>query len=275
MNQSDHRTPASIIVVALVLWATLSGAASARTSPDNPCDDPSSSPSPAYSLPAYTTGQTKAMLKRPADVAGLLQNLKVVFDKKLLVQPSFFADSVLLELFDGRGLEWVKPGTADVMNDRIVKPTRIARISSDAPLFRGMKVDVGLNHKCLNRRTDPRDPHATIAPHTYDSGYIRLRFEPIPGLTLGAVRHVFGPNPGYFGVLCNSPTDLSYPTGSAGLADADTFFYNGATFYLQPDGYEDLCKSNPGGALPDEFLITGVLIRLVEEDHTIGLPPVL
>jgi hypothetical protein len=274
MNQRSHRAPASIIVVAVVLWTTLSGAACAQTPPDKPCDDLSSPPPPAYSLPVYTTAQIEAMLKKPVDVTSLLQNLKVVFDEKLLVQASFFADSVLLELFGGHGLEWVKPGTADVMNDRIVKPTRIAHISSEAPVFRGMKVDVGLNHKCLNRRSDPSDPHATIAPHTYDSGYIRLRFEPIPGLTLGAVRHVFGPNPGAFGVLCNAAADLSYPTGPAVLAESDTFFYNGASFYAGADGDEDLCKSNPGGALPDELPITGVLIRLVEEDHTIALPPV-
>jgi hypothetical protein len=215
MNLSNHRTPAWIIVVGLVLWATLSGAASAQTSPDDPCKDPSSSPPPAYSLPAYATGQIEAMLKRPADVTGLLQNLKVVFDEKLLVQPAFFVDSVLLELFDGRTLEWLKPGTTDVMNDRIVKPTRIARISSDAPVFRGMKINVGLNHKCLNGRTDPRDSRATMAPHTYDSGYIRLRFEPIPGLTLGAVRQVFGPNPGHFGALCNAPTGGARPVAQA------------------------------------------------------------
>jgi hypothetical protein len=244
------------------------GAAEMPSKLDDPCRAASSYPSPEYPFPVYSATQIAAMLKPPRDVPDLLWNLRLVFDRKLLVQPRFFEDEVLLRVFNGTAIRWVEPGTPDVAGDWVIKPKRIARITIDRA-FAGMKVDVGVSHRCLDRRPNPADPGITIPPHTYDSGYIRLRFPPFDGFTLGAVRKVFGPNPGSFDVLCKEALPLSYPTNTE--TDSAAFLLNVAEFRPDETGYQELCRSRAGVELPDERLVSAVSIRLIEDDHT--FPP--
>jgi hypothetical protein len=251
------------------------GAVNSSIDPDNPCGEPSSYPPPAYPRLTYTAQQIEAMFIRPDNVTQLLWNLKLVHDRKLLVQPSFFEEAVLLKLFNGTGMKWVKPGTPDVAGDWVIKPTRIARITLGGDVFSGMKVDVGLNHKCLNRRIDPTnqtDQDAYIPPHTYDSGYIRLRFEAIEGFTLGAARRVFGPNPGHFDVFCKEPPPLTYQ--ALREPGSDVFLLNLVQFGADEIGYEEVCRSKSRQELTDEDSVRSVVIRLIEQDYTFPTPKV-
>jgi hypothetical protein len=172
-------------------------AAKSEAGEDDPCGNPLLYPSPAYPLPVYSAQQMAAMVKRPVTVPELLWNLKLVFDRNLLAQPSFFEDQ----------------------------------------------------------------------PHTYDSGYVRLRFDPIEGFTLGTVRKVFGPNPGHFDAFCKEPPPLSYPTG-VDIA-SDTFLLNVAEFGADRSGYVSVCQSKSRQELPDEDLVRTVSIRLMEQDYTV------
>jgi hypothetical protein len=109
-----------------------------------------------------------------------------------------------------------------------------------------------------------------IPAHTYDSGYIRLRTTSMEGFTLGAVRRIFGPNPGRFNWQCKVPLPLSYPTGTQPGSSA--FFLDSAQFAPEETGYDALCEASSAPALPDEVRVGSVSIRLLEDDHTIRLP---
>jgi len=235
---------------------------------DNPCDSPSEPP-PAYKLPTYDARQIKTMLTTPQNVGQLLSNLKVVLDQSLLAQRAFFDDAVLLTTFKGAAVNWVEPGTLDIAFDWVIKPTHKARITLSENTFPEMKVDLGWNHKCLNRRPDPRRPGEYIPPHTYDAGYIRLRFKPIEGFTIGAVRRVFGQTRVSDGFPCEQAPTLSYAGPGAG---ADVFYLNQANFYADATVYQELCRSRGQGDLPDELPITDVWLRLSEQDYSIQEP---
>src|ERR1700730_19217205 len=130
-----------------------------------PCRQPPSLVSPEYPQPAYSTSQIAQMFKRPTGVTDLLVNLKLIFDYKLLVQPNFFADDTLLKAFNARSIRWISPGAKDFGGDRLVRPTRVARLSLAGP-FSEITVDVGLNHECFNPRPDQADPTVLIPAHT-------------------------------------------------------------------------------------------------------------
>jgi hypothetical protein len=183
-----------------------------------------------------------------------------------LVQTNFFADETLLKAFNGRSLRWISPGAPDFGGDRLVRPTRVARISLTEP-FSQITVDIGLNHKCFDPRADKLDPTVLIPPHTYDSGYIRMRVAaPVEAFTLGTVRRVFGPNPGSADPECKEPLPLSYPTRS--VPGMSAFFLNVAEFRPDDHGYEASCKAQSPPELRDDENVGVVLIRLLEDNHT-------
>jgi hypothetical protein len=243
-------------------------------------------PSPAYPLPAYTMPHMLSLFRQPHDVMQLLYNLQIVYDRNLLAQPSFFNDAVLLKLFDGTGIRWgtlSTPGVAfsranqhtptvssDVVYDKLISPDRVGRISMRPGPLSGMRVEVGLSHKCLNRHPDSRQEGTFVAAHTYDSGYLRLRFEPMDGFTLGSVRTVFGRD-NYRSVDCAEPPPVSFSKQNA--VDSSMFDENLIEFELDPGRHQQLCISNARRELPDEYLVKGISIRLIEADYS-RIPPI-
>jgi hypothetical protein len=240
-------------------------------SPSEPCRDNPSSVSPEYPQPAYSTSEISNLFKRPTNATDLLANLKEVLDRKLLVQPTFFDDAVLLKLFNGSSIRWLKPGDPDFGADRWVAPTRVARIRvTEAPTL--MTVSIGLNHKCINPQPNRRDPSVLMPANTYDSGYIRITVDaPIEAFTLGTVRRVFGPNPGRADPDCKVPLPLSYPTVFD--FNATAFALNEARFGPADLNYEAYCKTNSPPELTDDEAVGSVIIRLLEDDHTLPGPP--
>jgi hypothetical protein len=233
-----------------------------------PCRDTPSLVSPEYPQPAYSTAQIAQMFKRPRDVTDLLVNLKQIFDYNLLVQPNFLADDTLLKVFNARSIRWINRGAPDFGGDRLVRPTKVARLSL-AESFSDITVDIGLNHECFNPRPDKADPTVLIPAHTYDSGYMRMRVAaPVETFTLGTVRRVFGPNQGHADPKCKEPFPLSYPT-TRSVPDRGTFFLNTAEFRPPEQGYEASCKAQSPPELRDEEAVGGVFIRVLEDNHTL------
>ncbi len=232
------------------------------------CGGGAPEPPPAYPLPAYLAPDIAAMFVRPGTNAELLSNLKTVLDQQLLAQPAFFDDEVLRIVFNTTDLQWVKPGTPDVASEPFTRPTRIARIRFEARgPFAGMKVDVGLNHKCLESRPHPTRAGVLIPAHTYDSGYISIRVRAPATMTAGEVRQVFGGNAGKFSYECRAPLSMYYPGPEAPSQEA--FLVHRAEFEPGEEGYAELCRASPPDrGLPDEHPITHIWIRLIERDYT-------
>jgi len=232
-----------------------------------PCNPSAPEPSPAYPLPALASHDIASMFVPPRTMAQLLSNLHIVLDRQLLAQPAFFDDEVLRVLFNTTDVEWVKPGTPDVASERSVRPTRIARVRfRDSDSFVGMKADIGVNHKCLDRRPHPIRADVSIPAHTYDSGYIYIRADGPALIRIGEVRTAFGWAQSKLDRECHSPLSLYYP-GPEGPS-REAFALNEATFRPSHVGYAELCQAAPPRGLPDEHPISDVWIRLLEEDYT-------
>jgi hypothetical protein len=245
---------------------TLSPFGHAASDPDKPCGIGMAEPPPAYPLPARTARDIAAMFAPPRTAAELLSNLKIVLDEQLLAQPAFFEDEVLHILFNTIDVHWVKPGTPDVVSERFIDATRIARVRFDAGgSFAGMKVDVGVNRKCLNRRPHPSRPDTFIPAHTYDSGYIRIRLDGPATLTAGDVRQAFGWSFGGFPSECRSPLSMHYP-GPEGPS-RDAFRIHAANFGPSVTGYAELCRTALNRGVPDPHPISDIWMRLIQEDY--------
>ena len=231
------------------------------------CASGAPEPSPAYPVPSLASRDIAAMFVRPRTNAQLLSNVKAVLDQQLLAQPTFFETDVLRIVFDATDLQWVKPGTPDVAYEPFVKPTRIARVRYDARgPFAGMKVDVGVNHKCLESRPHPARTGAFIPAHTYDSGYVSIRVGAPATMTAGEVRRVFGDNEGKFTYDCRTPLPLYYqgPEGPS----RDAFLIHGAEFEPGAERYAELCQAAADRGLPDDYPIARIRIRLIQRDYT-------
>jgi hypothetical protein len=260
----------NVSLVLLAGWLlTLNDFARADSDPARPCNPGAPEPPPAYPLPAYTARDLAAMFVPPRTSADLLSNLKIVLDRQLLAQPAFFEEEVLRVLFNTTDVQWVKPGTPDVASERLVKPTRIARVRfADGGSFAGMKADVGVNHKCLERRAHPSRPDTFIRRATYDSGYIIIRVDEPAMMTTAEVRRAFGWNFGELDRECRSPLSMHYP-GPEGPS-RDAFWLHAANFRPSAVGYAQRCQAAPDRGLPDDHPVSDVWIRLVENDYTIA-----
>lgn len=236
------------------------------------CDSASVEPSPAYPLHKYTSAEMAAMFDPPTDVSQLLTNLKIILDHDLLAQPAFYENSILLKVFGGTNIRWVGPDTPNVGGDRFIAPTRIAVITASAAISKYMMITVGTNHKCLNRRTDPRNSKAYIPAHTYDSGYIHLQLDGFEEFTFGTVRSIFGPNSGFAHPSCDAFPYISYDAHSIADKNRNFFSWNAATFTTNPRDYKSLCKLNRERTYDDSALVNNVSIRLIEEDYTQTYP---
>jgi len=262
-------------VAALVLAAAMlvmSNSARAASDPGKPCSGDASKPAPAYPLPAYTARDIAAMFEPPRTVANLLSNLKIVLDRQLLAQPAFFDDEVLRRVFNAIDVQWVRPGAAGAVSDRLVKPTRIAHVRLDeGGSFAGINVYAGVNHKCLDRRPHPLRTDAVIPAHTYDSGYLFIQVDGPIAITVDDVRGAFGSTYVAFERNCHSPLPMNY-AGPAGPS-RDAFLLHSADFFPSWVRYEELCRAAPERGLPGAHSISYAWIRLVEQDYTSPTAP--
>jgi hypothetical protein len=56
-----------------------------------------------------STARVGSLFERPTDLAQLLQNVKVAYEKNLFIQPALYSDANLETFFAATGVEWGNP----------------------------------------------------------------------------------------------------------------------------------------------------------------------
>ena len=127
-----------------------------------------------------------AMFSRPKNVAQLLQNLKLAYEKELLLQPGFYDDTNLTKFFASTTVVWGEPrpiSTKDTVMRNIV-------INADSSVF--PRVTIEMRRSCwLALRFEP--PNHYRPDHVKEAAIVALKASNAPGFTLEVVRSVFGP----------------------------------------------------------------------------------
>jgi hypothetical protein len=116
----------------------------------------------------YRASNVEPGISRPRNIEQLLSNIKLAFDRGLLLDPAFYSDNNLMTVFDGTSVQW--------HSVRFSSNTRQAVITLD-PSPNGIKtVGVRISKGSgLSRGV-----------------YIDMQVAPSSGMRLGDVRKVFG-----------------------------------------------------------------------------------
>jgi hypothetical protein len=131
-----------------------------------------------------TEAQILSLFDRPADASGLLVNLKVAVDERLLWEPAFYEDATLLKFFDGVAVERKhieeKNSAVEDVAVVLIADRRLPRMTVQVVRGRDPFVD---------RSRGPRDYR------TYFRRYVRVTLDVIdvPEFTVCTVRDIFGP----------------------------------------------------------------------------------
>lgn len=131
--------------------------------------------------------QISARLARPRSVQEFTRNLYIVWKDKLLVEPAFYDDLILMTCFDGTSLTW---------KDMLVDPTgddsnRVAELQLDSRLFPQTVVRVRLyRHKVL----PTKKPQPYFPSHQHYIGFLEFSVKGSKDFTWEDVTHVFGKN---------------------------------------------------------------------------------
>jgi hypothetical protein len=165
-----HVTMRPICVVAAAIMLGVRASVLFAQVPPLPTTDRSAQ---AMSSAPLSTAQLLAMLKAPRNAAELLENLNILSEAGLLMEPAFAKDAVLLKVFSGRAVHrqpW-DGGTQDLV------------IEIDDARFPKMAVTLRLS------RHAPDTVSETSALSRVD---LRLTVASISGLDICAVRDRFG-----------------------------------------------------------------------------------
>jgi hypothetical protein len=170
----------------------------------------------------YPATEIAALYQRPSTGLELLRNLRLAKDLNLLLQPAFFEDSNLLRFFGGTSVTWHRPVASG--SGKYQDATVVFR---NTP-FSGMVVDLRRGELLVGLQKQPQKRWDHPA-HTQKSGLVTMKFDPIPGLTVEAVRHEFGLAPIEVGVESIPSTQrpgastgsVSNPSGMPLLGDAE------------------------------------------------------
>lgn len=235
-----------------------------------PCDNPATYPAPAYPKPDLTSAQISALFSLPGNSLEWLQNLRLIFARDLLAQPTFYSDDVLLKALHAQSIDWVDATHAG--EDNIIRATRVARLTArvdgDAPI----EISIGENHKCLNERPDPANTYKKIPPHTYDAGYVHIRLPETVSISLDSIRNTFGDPSGEYDVSCAAQR-LRYVKKLTSPLISGRYVWNAIEFTVREPDYAR-CPPGPGRAWFGSDTISAISIRLIEEDYTHPLPNV-
>jgi hypothetical protein len=162
---------------------------------------------PGDVLRPLTSAQVAGMIRRPQTARELLTNLKLAWERKLLLQPRFFDDANLLKFFNGASVTW-KPATPNMKPDFVI---RVATVQVAVPYAKTV-ITVQFSHQVLNQE---KVPHAN-SKAVHDTGGIAMSVESDADFTWGAVRSVFGAgasNQGVYAISEGAPANP--PEGQA------------------------------------------------------------
>jgi hypothetical protein len=125
----------------------------------------------------YSVQEITKLFRRPKSTMHLLRNMKLAFDRNLLVQPAFFDHAVLKEVFDGTAVTESESGEVVVLDNRI---------------FPGMTVHVHQTNIPVIGANAAGPPHEYIPAHSETFNYIQVETGPIVAISVQLVKNVFG-----------------------------------------------------------------------------------
>jgi hypothetical protein len=124
----------------------------------------------------------QGMLERPTSIKQLLKNLKVTWDRDLLIEPSLYNQGVLQKLFDSADVRWRASDISLPSGAGFVVAELNSRVTP------GMSVTV--ESRCW--QTDSKTAAGVSRAEATIIGFVHISGGPIPGMTLSVVRDAFG-----------------------------------------------------------------------------------
>ena len=131
----------------------------------------------------YQASEIRAMFEPPQNVPQLLQNLKIAADRGLLLQPSFYEESLLLQFFNGSAVTWTGPGRYYANTH----PTGHFNVSIASDAF--PKLAITLEGNCRLLKTNVA-LGATIDDTA--NAFLDIALDTDGGVTLADVKSAFG-----------------------------------------------------------------------------------
>jgi hypothetical protein len=128
------------------------------------------------------------LVTRPTTVQDLVNNIFVVWNKKLLAEPTFYEKSVLLQFF----------GEASISFDAPVKPSagwsiRTVHLLLDKVNFPSVVATLRYSHR-VSEQQRVRSTGVSVAAYVENTGQINKDVESVPAFTwAAAVKRAFGP----------------------------------------------------------------------------------
>ena len=202
---------------------------------------------------AYSVTDLKAMAKQPNTVFELLQNLKLVWERDLLLQPAFFDESALEAFFGASRLTWGTTFSPDPGNG----VNAVAVINSTA--FPGLTISV--ESRCSQSEQKFRDGWVGVRVDLI--GFLRINEMPMKTVTLRALREAFGPENGNeidLGYSLDGPTYAPAYKGSVTYQDSSPSSEDiklGTTFYFRRD-------SSGAGVGPTKNILDDDIVQRVD-----------
>jgi hypothetical protein len=125
--------------------------------------------------------------KRPTTVTGLLKNLKLTWDKKLLLDPAFFAQDNLMRFFSGTKVSWKEPPAEPDNAWRV----RVGTLTLGNESFPNVTVSLRQVHHVAKQLRKPGSIGYSPA-FVQNAGQVEMDVQSLQGFTWGLVKYVFG-----------------------------------------------------------------------------------
>jgi hypothetical protein len=125
----------------------------------------------------YSVREIKGMFHRPKNVEQLLRNMKLAYDRNLLVQPTFFYEAVLKEFFNGAAISWSNSGQVVELDDHIFPGMTIRVHHTDIPMA---------GHNAAG------PPHDHVPAHSESHNYLEVETGSTVVITVRQVKNAFG-----------------------------------------------------------------------------------
>jgi hypothetical protein len=157
----------------------------------NACMDPTVGLNAANKDPVLSVEEIKVLASEPTDIGRLLENIKVISDRDLLVQPLFYDESVLKKFFGVSAVRWTVQPEA-VFSASTSGPVRQAELTGNGSGLTGVTVDLQTHRTCVAKLPENARP-GYKPPLQYRHGYLHVHIKGMPEATVGTVRAIFGP----------------------------------------------------------------------------------
>lgn len=120
----------------------------------------------------YTQSDLQAMFDRPGNTDDLLRNLKLAWERGLLLQPAFYEEAAQLKFFNGSEVTWKEP-------DHFYKVPDTDYVFGNVDSKAVSKLTIHFESRCSITRADM-------------VGFLEIATDSGPPITLKTVRSVFG-----------------------------------------------------------------------------------